>query len=685
MPAGNAGGGTYFLDTGDGLFSTTATLLASLIRDGSSLSGAQFDAVPIRAVAGTTEFPVVTAQVGTAFASTLAQLTCVDADFAAATATPPSDDPFADVPPSEPSATAPSALPADGDAFATLLEAGGEVRLPAGEFALPYDVTPVDDLRLIGAGLESTTLFMSAIEVSGLTAADIDLTVQGMTIVVDMPVRGGLGFGDAISSYGGDLILRDLAIFNVADHGDTSVSGVSLVSGTLSATDLIVDGFPFAGIYVEGGVANLRDVTLSFNRNGLRVEGFETLPYAEVRDGRLVDNELAGIAVFSDASALVKGGTIAHNGSEAAFVAGSGSLTLEDLDIENHASYGVVAEGGRAVLRNVTLTDNANAIWALLDSTVTVERSDILASRDFAVAGNGTGTTTLRNVTIDGSDLSGVHAEEARIVVVENSAIRNAGESGVNLLADSRGEIRTSRIESSNINGIEARGSAHVTVVDTVLVGNGQFGLLVDDGASHDLRGVTYEANGAGSFQLPGASAAAPDAAETPAPQPSRTSRRGANSASTDTPATPSTPSTPAPSGASGTWQLGDQAGVLTYQAGARAFGFVCNAGPDTPPVVYLQLPDVSVSSSADDIASFEFARANGTLGTVSWNFLDLGDGLFVTDDVATDDIVDKLIPDQDSTQWNTVVVGVPGQGGVLSVSGEPLVADLFLQLACIQ
>jgi hypothetical protein len=690
--------GYYLLDvTPDaGLFPITATVAAYVIGDAESPAAA----VALQALAGGRAYPIVTAAGGTGYRNVMTSLPCVEATFfGAPSADAATSDPFADAPPpADPFADPPAAEDPFADApqddgtaaldeasLAAALTAGGDVRLPAGTFTLGSDVVPNGDLRLIGAGVDATTLRMPAIDVSGISAEATNLTIQGLTIVVDGPGRGTAGpFGEAIASFGGELILRDLAIVNRAEHGDVDVSGVTLVSGTLSGDGLRIEGFPLAGIYLEGGVANLRDVTLARNRNGIQAQGFDEQPYAELRDVTLSDNELAGIAVFDDASALVSGGRIAGNGSEATYVGGTGSLTLENLTVENHASYGVFADGGRAVLRNVTLRGNQNAVWALLDSTVTLERSEVLESRGFAVAGNGTGTTTLRRVTVDGSELSAVHAEEARSLIVEASTIRGAGESGVNLLGDARAEVRDSRVEGATINGVEARGAATVVVVNTTVAGNGNYGILVDEQARHDLQGVTYEANVAGAFRLPDAGAAATAPVPEAPARPARPSRSGAGSSQPAPPPTPAQPAAPAAS-ASGTWEIDASSELFSYQDGARSLGFVCGVSDDGSPVIFLSLPDLSIPSDANGIAVFRFARSDGSLGSADWNFLDVGDGLFVTDEIATDDIGLKLLPNDGSDVWNTVVVSLPGAAGspLLVVPGAPRVAELLGRLTC--
>ena len=692
--------GYYLLDvTRDaGLFPITATVVASFVGDVEAPAAATSRALDLEALAGGRAYPIATVARGADFRDVMTSLPCVGAAlFGAANADAVASDPFADAPaspdpfaeaPADPFADAPQdagAVAFDEASLAAALTAGGDVRLPAGTFTLSSDVVPTDDLRLIGAGIAATTLRMPTIAMSGISAEGTNLTVQGLTIVVDGPALGAVGaFGEAVSSFGGELILRDLAIVNRSDHGDIAVSGVTLISGTLSGSELAIEGFPLAGIYVEGGVANLRDVTLTRNRNGIQLEGFDEQPYAELRDVALTDNELAGIAVFDDASALVSGGRIAGNGSEATYVAGTGSLTLENLAVEDHLNYGVVADGGRAVLRNVTLRGNDNAVWALLDSTVTLERSEVLDSRGFGVAGNGTGTTTLRRVTIDGSELSAVHAEEARTLIVEDSTIRRAGESGVNLLGDTRAEVRGSRIEGSAINGVAARGAAALVVVDTTVAGSGGFGILVDEQARHDLQGVTYEANVAGAFRLPDADAAAAAPAPAAPARPARPSRSGAGSSQAPPPAAPAQPSTPAAS-ASGVWEIDASDELFSYQDGARGLGFVCDVSEDGAPVIFLSLPDLTIPRDANGIAAFRFARSDGSLGVADWNFLDVGDGLFVTDDVATDDIGLKLLPDDGSDVWNTVVVSLPSAPGtpLLVVPGAPRVAELFGRLTC--
>lgn len=169
----------------------------------------------------------------------------------------------------------------------------------------------------------------------------------------------------------------------------------------------------------------------------------------------------------------------------------------------------------------------------------------------------------------------------------------------------------------------------------------------------------------------------------------------GAAVLSPSSPATSSSaPSRPAPStrapaapaaSSSGSWTLEEDGQLLSFvDARGYRFGFVCTA-VDADPVIYLQLSDVPVSASADGLASFSFARANGAGGSADWNFIDAGGGLFYTDDVATNDIGLRLLPDEGSDVWNDVNVSVAGVGTVLTAVGEERVAELYGQLTCVR
>ena len=157
-------------------------------------------------------------------------------------------------------------------------------------------------------------------------------------------------------------------------------------------------------------------------------------------------------------------------------------------------------------------------------------------------------------------------------------------------------------------------------------------------------------------------------------------------------PAAPSTPgrrgagSTPSAAATTGEWSIDPSSELFSYSDGqGRLFGFICGASDDGTPVIFLDLPGVPVASS-DGIARFDFARAGGSGDTASWNFVDVGDGLYVTDTVATDDIAFKLLPDDGPEPWNTLVVGVTGgAGAVLVVPGEDLVAQFYTSLTCVR
>jgi hypothetical protein len=165
---------------------------------------------------------------------------------------------------------------------------------------------------------------------------------------------------------------------------------------------------------------------------------------------------------------------------------------------------------------------------------------------------------------------------------------------------------------------------------------------------------------------------------------------------STSTPSAPAAPATPGRSGAgspsgaaggSGSWSLDPSSELFGYtDAQGRTFGFICGVNDDGTPAIFLDLPGVRVTPTADGLARFDFARASGVGGSASWNFAVVSEGLFVTDTVATEDIGLKLLPATDTAPWNTVVVGVTGgAGSVMVVPGEDVVAEFYTSLVCVR
>jgi hypothetical protein len=140
--------------------------------------------------------------------------------------------------------------------------------------------------------------------------------------------------------------------------------------------------------------------------------------------------------------------------------------------------------------------------------------------------------------------------------------------------------------------------------------------------------------------------------------------------------------------GAAAGWRLELDGGAVSYRdARGRGMGFLCSETDDGPqPVIYLELPGVPVTANGAGLADFVVARANGTAGPDTWTFADAGDGFYLTDLVATDDIGLKLLPDPGSDVWNTVTFALPGGSGpVLTVPGASRVAELFGQLSCVR
>ena len=140
----------------------------------------------------------------------------------------------------------------------------------------------------------------------------------------------------------------------------------------------------------------------------------------------------------------------------------------------------------------------------------------------------------------------------------------------------------------------------------------------------------------------------------------------------------------PAPSSQVAAWTLLEGAAEIFYAANdGRGFGFACGFSDSGDPVAYLYLPDVSVPTQ-DGRAQFTFQRANGSSTPDTWNFVGLGEGYFLTDETATDDVGLKLLPDEGSDVWNDLVVSLPGQAPLLIVPGSDRVAELFGRLTCM-
>ena len=406
----------------------------------------------------------------------------------------------------------PARGPSETEPLDPLLTAGGEVRLPAGTYVVRGDVTPTADLRLIGAGRDATRVRFPELFVSGITAQGVDVFVRDVTLAVDA-TEGTFVSADVLSVTDASAIVRDVAIVNEVEL-DSDVSGITVFSGSLSAHDLVVDGFPYAGIDVQGGVATLRDVTSTANRNGVEVGGLNGSAIADVRDSDLHGNRLAGVAVLDDGTATVRGGRIAENGTEAVYVASGGRATLVGVEIVDHPEHGLFADGGEIDAREVTLARNRNAVWALLDSRVTIEDSAITDDAGFGVAGNGTGSTTLRDVIITGAAFSGIVAEAQRSLTLERVTSSGAGESGLFLVGESSAEVSDSRFEDNGVNGVETRDTATLTLRDSAVTGNAAYGLQLAGDGTHTLERVRYADNVLGDVREPDGSVSRQDAAD---------------------------------------------------------------------------------------------------------------------------------------------------------------------------
>jgi len=190
-------------------------------------------------------------------------------------------------------------------------------------------------------------------------------------------------------------------------------------------------------------------------------------------------NQGCGFLLARGANAKLKKCQASSNGLDGMSVTGRSSAEVEETEFTRNQANGLAVEKG-ALLKAVQVNAKENVLNGLyaLDSGTQVSwKGGSLSSNGFVFTGNASRGTE------SGQGGGGLVAENAPVIVLENTLVEGNAKSGVQLLECSAGSvIRNCTIKSNPYRGIMligAAGQADITVEGNQCLGGGQHGITI--------------------------------------------------------------------------------------------------------------------------------------------------------------------------------------------------------------
>lgn len=369
-------------------------------------------------------------------------------------------------------------------------------------FGVPNPVRFVDPAGAGADGLTPATAFTSIGQAVGATIAlsGVNLYVRGASYSENVVLFPGM------SAYGGfqagfDLSTRDPAVALTELSTPLAVDLVVFQPGDLP---VVLDGFLLSG----------NDTCLT----GLVVEDVSFLvANCEVRDMRIHGVEVRSDLLEADSVAGVLRRLSVHdNAGEGIFIEAIAELVIDDCVVRDNVTEGIESQWLFATSGQTTRIElTRNLITGNGDEGVDLDLAEIGDVAPFPSAGARI-RVIVRNNEIRGNGLAGLQVDldfdngdaiDARVRIEDNQFSDNRGE-GIFIDGDARASVRLARniVTGNALDGIAVSGLPEgpwFSILHSRILGNGGFGLSVDDFAGIDLRHCYLGANFAGSVRAP--------------------------------------------------------------------------------------------------------------------------------------------------------------------------------------
>lgn len=313
------------------------------------------------------------------------------------------------------------------------------ITLPAGNYQLTItgvaedsaatgDLDIIDDLEIVGAGMESTSIDGNALDrvfdvKPGVTVVISDLTIRNGHDVGEQFAPPNLVVGGLLNA--GSLTLQR-CVLRDNSGGTTAVvfgygTGALLNEGTavLSGCTLVNNKGGNEGAIRNVGTLRITDTELTENLSGesgtiLLNSGSATVTSTQFNANRVEGPD--GAAIANLGMLEMSESTVIGTDGGFGIVVGSGTATLTHCTIQDNAAGGILNRASGSVMLMATTVDHNYSDFPVLTNSVAgvgvfndgtaLLRESLVSNHNasFGAGINNDGTASLSNVTVSGND-----------------------------------------------------------------------------------------------------------------------------------------------------------------------------------------------------------------------------------------------------------------------------------------
>jgi len=301
-------------------------------------------------------------------------------------------------------------------------------------------------------------------------------------------------------------------IMEVAENGNLTLNKLNLnggyravnnVAGTVTATNVIIEGATHCGLYIDnGGYASLSNVEIKGGQRGIQLydggdlEGNVVKIYSPTLYGIACGNDgNDGDSINTGSSFDIEDLTVNGSTSHAVNVYGKSEVKITKGEITNSKGHGVNVQASTATLNDVDI---------IFDENTTGDIQGLYAYKEATL---GASTVYLNNVTIKNAPTNGIQIYQGSNVIGKTVTITSPGTYGIKCGDEgSSFNVDTLNVSDSGSIGLNVYSSATGTVNNGTITDSGSYGVNVDSSATVSVTGGTITDSSSQGVNVNGAS-----------------------------------------------------------------------------------------------------------------------------------------------------------------------------------
>ncbi len=300
---------------------------------------------------------------------------------------------------------------------------------------------------------------------------------------------------------------KDGALLNAGVSADKSTVALKNVTVTQAKSAVVADNE--STITVSGGSFDAKNATIVALNNG-------TIILTD--DAQITSSEDTGVLAKDGGAISMTGGTIKAFYSGASFENSKReenkleNVTISNVKDDAQLKAGVSADKSTVALKNVTVSQAANAVVADHESTITVSGGSLEAKYTTIITQNNSTIILTDNAQITSSEDDGLLAQEDGAISMTGGTIK-AVYSGASFENSKREENKLENVTISSVKdgddallhyGIEANKST--IILNNVTVTKAETAIIADDHSTITVSGGSFESEDNGIYAKQGSS-----------------------------------------------------------------------------------------------------------------------------------------------------------------------------------